>query len=82
MTALFPAPALSETEMAIVASNLSDPAVVKYFQLLAHNQATQILQMYSESNESEKFLRVIASMQGQISVLQTLLQISGDNLGA
>ena len=77
MIQIFDTIELSQTEQDVVAKLLADPAVQKYFKALAHNKATQILQMYAADNQTDKFLRDVASMQGQISVLNTLSQISG-----
>ena len=79
MSNIIPTIQLTETEEALVATALSNPAVQKYFKSMGLKIAAQILEMYAQDDsQTQKFLRDVAAMQGQLSVFNTLLQPSGE----
>lgn len=73
---IFPELSLSDTEYDIVADKLSDPAVKKYFHLLAYNTSQNIVMAEpGPGQSSEEHLRAIAGARGQLAVLETLLSL-------
>lgn len=71
---VFPEQKLSDTEIAIVAEKLSDPAVKKYLGILAYNTGASILLSQPGSGMTdEQYLRTLASAQGQLATLEALL---------
>ena len=78
ITQVIDIPELSDTELQLAAKALSDPAVKKYLRMLSAKLVVQVYTAYSDGTNDPKFLRDIAGVQGQISALSTLLQISGE----
>lgn len=73
---VFPELTLSDTEYAIVNDKLSDPAVKKYFHMLAYNVSQNIVMAEpSPGQPLEEHLRSIAGARGQLATLETLLTI-------
>lgn len=76
MSLLFPVITLTETEEEVAQAALSSPAVKKYLQKLASEQAQAIITSSPRPGaEAEEYLRKLASAQGRLESLQTLLSI-------
>ncbi len=74
---IFPPIEINQTEEDIIAKCLSNPSVIKYFHKLAYDVGVQITLATPAGHPSdEHYLRVIAGAQGQLAVLNTLLEIS------
>lgn len=77
---IFPEVTLSKTEMDIVGSNLSNSAVKKYFNMLAYNIGRDIvLSNKDPSMSSDQYVQALASLRGQLAVLNTLLEVEDTN---
>jgi hypothetical protein len=77
MSKLFQIPELTPTELVEVEAKILDPLVQRYLRMLGLRLASQVYQMYSDGSNDPKFLRDIASVQGQISAIEALIQNSG-----
>jgi len=77
MTKLIQVPELTPTELIEVEGKIFDPLVQRYLRMLGLRLVNQVYQMYSDGSNDPKFLRDIASVQGQISALEALIQNSG-----
>lgn len=72
---IFPEIPLSKTEEDIIFKALHEPAVQKYLHVLANRIGRSIVLSTPKDGESdEQFLRKKAHAQGQLAVLETLLQ--------
>lgn len=74
---IFPDQKLSQTEMDVIADKLSDPAVKKYFHVLAYEAGRDIATGEPKEGESaENYLRRESRVKGRLDALNTLLSIS------
>jgi hypothetical protein len=73
---LFPNKELSETEMTIVHTALTEHAVQKYLNYLANDIGRDIvLGQRSKGQSAEEYLCAEAELKGQLSTLDTLLSM-------
>ncbi len=74
---IFPDIELTETELKVIHTNLGNPAVRKYFHKLAYDMAKFLVTASPQpGGNAEEFLRVRERAQGQLDVLNTLLDES------
>lgn len=77
---IFPIPEFSVTEMEVVATHLSTPAVTKYLHYLAYVNATAIATTGPAEGESDAtYLRRVEGIRGRLEALDTLLTIAAQN---
>lgn len=73
---IFPDIVLHEPDVIVINEALSQPAVKKYFQMLAYNIGRDIATgMKAPEQSAEDYLMIEAGMKGQLAVLDTLLGI-------
>ena len=77
---IFPAITISDTEATIISEQLAVSAVKKFLHKLAYDIAASItLSSVRDGQTDEQYLRAVAKAQGQLEVLDTLLNFEGDS---
>ena len=73
---LFPAQKLSKTEEDILLEVYRNPVVKKHLQILAMEDTKELLAFSAISKTDSEIGKALATVQGKLSVIQTLLSIS------
>ena len=76
---LLAVPTLSETEQHIIANVFSDPCIKKYLRIMMQNDIIELATISLSEKDDSTIARKHAMVQGKLSVLQTLLNITIPN---
>lgn len=78
---LFLTPSLSKTEEDLLFETFKNPVVVKYLRILALEDTKELVSLSAISKTNEDLAKAHATVNGKLSVIQTLLSIAEANQG-
>lgn len=73
---LLAVPTLSETEQYYIATTFANPCMKKYLRIMMQNDIIELATISLSEKDDSTIARKHAMVQGKLSVLQTLLNIS------
>jgi hypothetical protein len=73
---LFPSLVLSDTEKDLLLEIYSNPVVTKHLKILALNDTKELLSFTALGKNDSEVAKAVATVQGKLTVLSTLLSIS------